>query len=1061
MTAPINCILAKKYKLNVTNFKKLFSRYLFAVFKTHFLILPVLAALYAPAAGAVFATPAEFKVDEAGAARYTLPIAVPPGTAGMQPSLALNYNSHSTNGLLGMGWSLSGLSAVHRCPATIAQDGFSGTINFDANDRFCIDGQRLIAVIGAYGANSTEYRTERESYTRVISYGSVGSGPAYFKAWTKSGQILEYGITPDSAIEAQGSTSIRLWAVNKVEDRVGNYLTISYQEDNLNGEYYPVQINYSGHTTQNILPYNSVKFVYAFRPDTTAQYQGGTLVQNRVRLTNIQAYMGITLVRDYQLTYDNSGLAGGSRLSALQECAPGAVGTSCLPATTFAWLTNPTPTRTAFSTWGGGHGTDESVGDFNGDGKSDLVRTTTGDAWVSLSSGAGFTAPAVWGSGLGTSGTEIHVTDVNADGKSDIVRFAPDGSATAWISNGAGFTGPVSRGSGFGTDPSRVRLAELNGDGYEDAILFHTDENFYVFLGGANGYVASTVPWGAGHGTDMSALQIADFNGDNKGDVIRFLADGRSLVWLSRGDKFFEFTEWGNSHGGTFSALKLADFNGDGNKDVIQLAGDTAYVWLSTGTRFATAASWGTGHTVNDTVYDINGDGRADVIRPASDGHYVRLSTGQIFTGWGRWGDNPSVTTAVKRIDTRTVTFYGHYLSTYDDFRYGPAYACQQFGYSDSTGAYECGCSPDSCTVTVDYRHNGEWGSSSNITAGNVWCGGRQYVAWMDCTYPDPGANRLGDFNGDGLIDLANLANDGTVTVSLAAGGVSDLLATITNGLGATISLTHAPLTNTSIYVKDGNAIYPYQDVQAPLYVIAAVSSSDGLGAARTVNYSYTGAKAHLNGRGFLGFRVIVATDAQSGVRTRTFYYTRHPYIGLIAILQQVTSTGRLTKRVDTTWSNQPYAPGSLVKFPFVLQSVDKTYDLKSAASDPPLSTVTTDNQYDTYGNPTSIKTTTTELANTIGWIKTVTNTYTNDGTQWILGRLTRAQVTSQLPNGQSATRTSSFAYDLNGLLKQETIEPSSLTLKLVTDYGYDAFGNKVTATTSGPNIVARSTTTA
>ena len=62
----------------------------------------------------------------------------------MAPTLSLNYNSQSGNGPLGVGWSLGGLSAITRCPATYAQDGFKGGINYDGNDRFCLDGQRLV-----------------------------------------------------------------------------------------------------------------------------------------------------------------------------------------------------------------------------------------------------------------------------------------------------------------------------------------------------------------------------------------------------------------------------------------------------------------------------------------------------------------------------------------------------------------------------------------------------------------------------------------------------------------------------------------------------------------------------------------------------------------------------------------------------------------------------------------------------------------------------------------------------------------------------------------------------
>ncbi|EJL83318.1 virulence plasmid B protein, partial [Polaromonas sp. CF318] len=93
-------------------------------------------------------TPGQFSVNESGAATYRIPIQVPPGVAGMEPKLELAYNSQGGNGLLGMGWSLSGLSAIGRCPRTMAVDGVRGGVNLDMNDRYCLDGQRLILVSG-------------------------------------------------------------------------------------------------------------------------------------------------------------------------------------------------------------------------------------------------------------------------------------------------------------------------------------------------------------------------------------------------------------------------------------------------------------------------------------------------------------------------------------------------------------------------------------------------------------------------------------------------------------------------------------------------------------------------------------------------------------------------------------------------------------------------------------------------------------------------------------------------------------------------------------------------
>ncbi|MCC7486076.1 MAG: hypothetical protein IT529_13970 [Burkholderiales bacterium] len=67
-----------------------------------------LAVLSSRFAAAVVFTPGSFRVSETGAGVYEVAIRVPPGAAGMEPKLSFVYNSQLGNGLLGMGWSLSG-----------------------------------------------------------------------------------------------------------------------------------------------------------------------------------------------------------------------------------------------------------------------------------------------------------------------------------------------------------------------------------------------------------------------------------------------------------------------------------------------------------------------------------------------------------------------------------------------------------------------------------------------------------------------------------------------------------------------------------------------------------------------------------------------------------------------------------------------------------------------------------------------------------------------------------------------------------------------------------------
>jgi hypothetical protein len=72
----------------------------------------------------------------------------------MMPVLSLVYNSGGGNDLLGVGWGLNGLSTITRCPATMAQDGFRGTVSYGPDDRFVRYSGRVSPHDGAAERNS-------------------------------------------------------------------------------------------------------------------------------------------------------------------------------------------------------------------------------------------------------------------------------------------------------------------------------------------------------------------------------------------------------------------------------------------------------------------------------------------------------------------------------------------------------------------------------------------------------------------------------------------------------------------------------------------------------------------------------------------------------------------------------------------------------------------------------------------------------------------------------------------------------------------------------------------
>ncbi|MEM9988860.1 MAG: SpvB/TcaC N-terminal domain-containing protein, partial [Pseudomonadota bacterium] len=313
---------------------KLAKRSLFTAF-----LLAAAGAAFPAAHAQMMMVPGQFNVTPGGAATYSIPIEVPPGTAGMVPSLSLNYSSQGGNGLLGVGWSLGGLPSISRCGKTIAQDGVTKGVEYSSDDRFCLEGQKLIKVSsgGVYGGNGVEYRTEIDGFSKIVSYTGGGiTGPAWFRVWTKSGQIMEFGKDGNSKMKASDDPSyVRVWGVSKISDTVGNYLTVSYHNSQSTGEAYPDRIEYTGNAAESLDTYNFVRFNYETRPDTSVRYLAGSKISQTKRLASITAYeKPLTSIHTYKLGYKTSSSTGRSVLEDIQYCAR--INGGCMPKTVFS-----------------------------------------------------------------------------------------------------------------------------------------------------------------------------------------------------------------------------------------------------------------------------------------------------------------------------------------------------------------------------------------------------------------------------------------------------------------------------------------------------------------------------------------------------------------------------------------------------------------------------------------------------------------------------------------------------------------------------------------------------
>lgn len=589
-------------------------------------------------------TAGSFRVSESGAAEYRVPIQIPPGIAGMEPKLAITYNSQGRNGPLGVGWNLEGLSVIGRCPRTMAQDGARGSVNYDANDRYCLDGQRLIAISGAYGANGTEYRTERETFTKVLSYGAAGNGPASFVAWTKSGQIIEYGNTADSRIEAQGRATVRVWAVNKISDTKGNYLTVSYAENAAIGEYLPSRIDYTGNSAASQQPTASVQFEYEARADAVETNIAGSRAGVYARMKRIKTFVGGNAVREYRITYSNGAATARSRVASIAECIEG--GLTCLAPIALTW-SEPSVGAQSW-TWANGHGVGDlgwEIADLFGDGrKAYYTHSSNGCHYASRPNADGTIQSWTWCGGHGVGDLGWRMADLFGDGRQVYYTHSSNGCHYATRLNADGGLQNYSWCGGHGLADLGWDMADLFGEGRQIYYTHGSNGCHYATRLNADGGLQN-FGWCGGHGAADLGYQTADLFGEGRQLYYTHGSNGCHYATRLNEDGSLQNFGWCGGHGLGNGGWRMADLFGDGRQVYHTRTDATHYATRLNSDGSLQNWTW-SGHGSGDLgtrMADLFGDGRQVYHTNSSDGcHYAtRLNadgTSQSFTWCGGHG---------------------------------------------------------------------------------------------------------------------------------------------------------------------------------------------------------------------------------------------------------------------------------------------------------------------------------------------------------------------------------------------------------------------------------------
>jgi RHS repeat-associated protein len=561
-----------------------------------------------------------------GTYQESIPFAVPP-YQGMEPALGLQYSSSTVNGLVGVGWNLSGFRVIER-----ASRG-KGAPNYDGSDIFLLDGEELVpCASGSVSPSCTTggtHSTKLESYTRI----KLDASGAWY-VWSKDGMRATF--RPIHDVPKWGGWYTWRYGLTEVRDTHGNTVLYNWAQNPIGCCWVvPDSVNYGG---------TLVKLYWEARPDRELTSNGIGFETLHGRLKTVEVRVGGQRARAYALSYQNNPVTGASQLTQFTQygrdvvlSTSGAVtGGTSLPPTSLSYSAggNQLVTASNRTSIEGADSLAVLPMDVNGDGKTDLVQAWNNNGrlglitYLSDGNGLNRTNNQLMSDGSGAVG--FWPMDVDGDGRTDLVQGWNNNGWLVLIvykSYGSGFSSGTGYSTGQGVGAVGFWPMDANGDGKTDLVQGWNNNGtlgLITYLSNGTTFGSPLHSW-TGQGVGAVGFWPMDINGDGKTDLVQAWNNNGTLVlvtYQAHGAGFVAGLGYSTGQGGGAVGFWPMDVNGDGKTDFVQGWNNNGTLglitYLSNGTQFETARHTGTMDGANAVGFwpmDVNGDGRTDLVQ--------------------------------------------------------------------------------------------------------------------------------------------------------------------------------------------------------------------------------------------------------------------------------------------------------------------------------------------------------------------------------------------------------------------------------------------------------------